>query len=80
MKLTGPHRKAKELFRMLLLEFGVENTLPMNLLIGAIKKIYFPFADESIIESFEKDMESVLVNFANEYGEITEDNFIKAMV
>lgn len=73
-------RKAKELFRMMLLEFRVEETIPIEILINSIKRIYFPFGDDNIIDGFEKDIELVLLSYTNERGEIDEENFCKAMV
>ncbi len=73
-------RNAKELFRMMQLEFRVEDSIPIETLINSIKRIYFPFADENIAEGFEKDIELVFMNYANERNEIDEENFCKAMV
>ena len=73
-------RRAKELFRMMLLEFRVEETIPIETLINSIKRIYFPFGDDNIIEGFEKDIELVLMSYTNELGEIDEENFCRAMV
>ena len=71
---------AREFFRMILLENHLEKSVPADVLINSIKRLYNSPSDDVSSDSFPKDLPQIIKSHGDQQGHLGEEAFCKLMV
>lgn len=64
---------------MMMFEHRRSKGIPIDKIADSVTRIYYPFKDEHLHKSLNRDIINALKNYADDDGEINEHNFVQVM-